>query len=395
MKKNIVIVIIITFLSTLSTGCWNRREVNTLAVATGLAIDKDQDKYVVTVQIIIPREIASKRAGVNSPVITLTEKGETIFEALRKMTKVSSRKIYMAHLQTVVLSEEIAEEGLSKILDFLARDHEFRTDYYFIIARDAKAAEILKIVTHMENLPSLSIHESLKTSEKAWAPTKATRIIELINSLLLEGKSAVISGVKVIGPSFTSTEQLKEVEMPSEILIDNLGIFKDDKLVGWLNEDESKGYNYIIGNVKSTIGIIPIDNSRKVSLEIKHAASKIKAKFDNGKPYIDLKIEIKCSIGEVYGPIDVYKQENLNIIQNRASLKLENMCNDTVGKVKSDYQTDIFGFGEAVHRANPSYWKKVKKNWSEEFKNLPINTKIDLQIEGSGTISKSFFYKGS
>ncbi len=50
---------------------------------------------------------------------------------------------------------------------------------------------------------------------------------------------------------------------------------------------------------------------------------------------------------------------------------------------------DIFGFGEAVHRADPKYWNKVKNNWEELFKQLEPHLNIDAKVRGTGTLGDS------
>ncbi|MEW9107163.1 Ger(x)C family spore germination C-terminal domain-containing protein, partial [Paenibacillus sp.] len=52
--------------------------------------------------------------------------------------------------------------------------------------------------------------------------------------------------------------------------------------------------------------------------------------------------------------------------------------------------TDVFGFGEAVHRAYPSYWNRHKKEWPQLFKELQVNVQVDFNIRRTGTIGNSF-----
>lgn len=51
--------------------------------------------------------------------------------------------------------------------------------------------------------------------------------------------------------------------------------------------------------------------------------------------------------------------------------------------------TDIFGFGEAVHRADPTYWNKVKDNWEQEFKQVVPHLNVVAKVRGTGTMGDS------
>lgn len=61
--------------------------------------------------------------------------------------------------------------------------------------------------------------------------------------------------------------------------------------------------------------------------------------------------------------------------------------------LQEEYQSDIFGFGEAIHRSNPEEWNKIKENWDEEFSDLTVNVKVDMKIRLTGTVNSSFLEK--
>ena len=49
----------------ISGGCWDRRELNTLAIVTAIGVDKskDDDKFILTYQILKPRQIKSQSSS--------------------------------------------------------------------------------------------------------------------------------------------------------------------------------------------------------------------------------------------------------------------------------------------------------------------------------------------
>lgn len=93
------------------TGCWSRRELNDLAIALAMGVDSSGDQFKVSAQIVNPGEVTSvKGGGGNSSIATYSSSGETIFEAIRKMTTKSPRKIYFSHTRLVVIGEELAKK---------------------------------------------------------------------------------------------------------------------------------------------------------------------------------------------------------------------------------------------------------------------------------------------
>jgi spore germination protein KC len=93
LKQKAFLFLILT-LGTLLTGCWNRKELNELAIAVGLGIDKQGDQFRVSVQVVDPGEVSTQKgAGGRAPATLYTSEADTIFEAVRKITTLSPRKI--------------------------------------------------------------------------------------------------------------------------------------------------------------------------------------------------------------------------------------------------------------------------------------------------------------
>lgn len=388
MKKCMFVLLI---LSLFLTGCWDRRELNELGITLAIGIDKVEDEYQVTAQVVVPSEISAKTSTGRSPVTLFQANGETVYEALRKITKSSPRKIYPGHLRTLVLGEDLAEEGIAESLDFLSRDWELRSDFFVVIAKDMTAGEVLNVTTTIENIPANHMFNTLKTSEAFWAATNGFLLDELIANLTIDGKEPVLTGILVTGEKMGSSKQNVESITPStQIKYDELAVFKKDKLVGWLTERQSRGYNGIVNEVQKTVTAISCPEKGKATLEIIQFDSKIKGKINKGKPEVDVNIKVKGNVGEVECQINLNDQETIVKLEKNTENKMEEIFNMTIETVQKQFKSDIFGFGEAIHRSNPKEWKKIKKQWDEEFPELTANVKVDVKIVHTGTEGNSF-----
>ncbi len=393
MKPKLALLLIFVVLPLFVTGCWNRRELNDLAIAVAIGIDKAGNQFRVSAQVVDPGEVAVKKGGgARTPVTMYQTTGNSIFEALRKMTTVSPRKIYLSHLRILAIQEDVAKDGIGKVLDFMSRDHELRTDFFIVIAKNTSAANTLKILTHLESIPANQIFSSLQSSEKAWAPTIAITLNKLIADIVSEGKHPVVTGLRIkgdqeIGPNKKNVE---EIASPAQLRYSGLAVFNKDKLIGWLNEEESKGYNYIVDNVKSTVGVAECPEGGKFSVEVVRSKTEVKGKLKNGKPRIDVKIRAEVNVGEVECSMDLTKTKTIAELENIGKEKVQSFIEKTIEKVQEKYKVDIFGFGETMHRSNPKYWKKVKGEWDRIFVDLPVDVNVDVKIRRLGTVSNSF-----
>ncbi|USK32140.1 Ger(x)C family spore germination protein [Bacillus sp. F19] len=395
MKWSFKILIILIIVLLFTTGCWNRREMNELAITLAIGLDKTMDgQYLVTAQVVNPEEVAAKGGSGSSTVVIYQATGETIFEAFRKTTRESPRRIYPSHLRILVIGESLAKEGIGKSLDFLFRNWQLRSDFYIAVAKGMNAEGILKVPTVLEKIPANNLFNSLKVSEKAWSETSSVTLDDLIADMVSDGKQPVLTGIEArikgneeVALSKTNVEL---IDSPGRLLFDRLAVFDKDKLIGWLDDKQSRTYNAVTNKVKSTVVNISCPKEGKAVLQLLQSKAKVKGKVKNGKPEIDIELHTEYNVGEVECNIDLTKPEIIKKIEKIEEQRATKMFEQSIKQVQEEFEVDIFGFGEAVHRAEPKAWKKLKKNWEKEFEELPVNIKVDVKIRRIGTVGNSF-----
>ncbi|WP_226038225.1 Ger(x)C family spore germination protein [Aquibacillus saliphilus] len=392
MKKNGSKALLLFMTIFLLTGCWSSRELSDLAVVTALGIDKHEDGYKLTVQVMDPGEIAGKDLTTRTSVTTYSMTGKTVFEALRRLTVTTPRKLYLSHLRIILLGQEFSEGGISQSLDFISRDHEMRLEFSLMITKNMEAEKALKILTPIEKIPANKIYSSLQTAQDNWAPAKIVELDELVSSLTVPGKEAVLTGLSAVGSPEVGAqiENVEVVDSHTIVNIDEIGVFKDDKLVGWFNENESKGFNYITDNVRNTIGWVECGKEEEgtISVEVTKNETKLKGSIDSNLPKITIETTIEANIADVECAIDVYDQSKIKEIEGKLKKKIEEIIKESIGKAK-ELNSDVFGFGQVLSRQEPKQWKQLKDNWDKEFADLDIEVKVKFNIRGTGTITET------
>ncbi len=378
---------------TFTSGCWDVRELSDLGITVALGLDKKGDEFNVAVQVVNPGEISriSGGAGTKKPVTVYEETGETITEAFRKILTTSPNNIYLSHVRVVVIGEELAKDRMKYVLDFISRNHEFRTDFFLIVAKDSTADTILKVMTATENVPANKIYESLEKSEELYAPTKAVTLDDLKMDLLNKGKQPVLTGIRLIGDEdrAASEENVKNLKNTSKLKYENLAVFKKDRLIGWLSEDESKGYNYLINNVVRANGVVTCPDGGKLGMNLIKTKTKLQSEFTGDQPIMNIEITGEGNIDEVSCGIDITKQDNIAKLEQIWNQRITSLCLKAVDSAQEEFQSDIFGFGEVIHRQHPRKWKPLKDHWDEEFKDLEVKVTTKLKIRRFGTITDS------
>lgn len=371
-------------------GCWNYKELDDYSIITGIAIDKNKDKYELSVLI----SNASKSSGdstnsTQSQAIVYSGKGNSIFKALKDISLISPKELYLDHFSILVISEEIANEGIYNIVDFFLRYPNARKDFSVAIAKDCKAKDTLKIVTPLTDFPSQSISDNLEFSSKLQGTISNLNYNELIYNLIAPGKEVTMNGIKIIGDKKegSAKENIESSEPKTYLKLGNLAVFKDDKFVKWTSEEESLGINIINNNINEMyikiklddgyVVVSPVDFSSDVSIELK----------DN-KPKISINATGNAKVMEVNGHIDLEDDSVIKEIRKKANKEIKSYMKKGI-KVATENETDIFGFGLKLYKGHPDYFDKVKNTWNDDLKDLDINVKSDLIIKSISSTQNS------
>ncbi|WP_345890001.1 Ger(x)C family spore germination protein [Paenibacillus dendritiformis] len=379
------------------TGCWDRREVNDMVIAVAMGVDQAEEGYIVSVQVVDPAEIASRKGSGRAPVTVYKERGKTLFDAVRRMTTTSARKIYFSHLRMFLIGEEAARRGIGPAIEFISRDHEFRTDFYIAIAREIRAEEILKDYPAIEKIPADKMFSSLEMSSKSWAATGTVKLDELISDMMTAGKTPVITGIRYLGDrkEGKTRKNIQATESPAQLKYEGMAIFRKDKLAGWLNEDESKGYNYIKGRVRSTVVAIPCPGEEgMLVLETLRTNSRIhvnRAKASR-MPKIDIHITAIANLGETQCKANLGDPAVIRALEKIGEKRLALVLEKTLKKAH-DMKSDFIGLGAAVHRSAPGAWARLKADWPERMASVPVHFHVDVKLRTSGKMKGTFLEK--
>lgn len=394
MKRIIYVSFVISICCVLLAGCWSRRELNDLSIAFALGIDRDDGMYVVTAQIINPGEISPSHSGSGggqAPVGVYETRGTTLFEAFRRLTKKVPRKVYFAYVRLVVIGETLAREGILDAVDFLLRGDEFRTDFYLLVAKGSTAREPLHVLTQLDLIPAEKVFDSIEMSEDFWAATGKVTIDELVNDIVGGGRQAVLTGIEIVGNKAIKgkPENMQTIENQAVLKLADMTAFRGDKMVGWLDETESKGYNYTQNNVQDTITTIPCPEKGILAVEIRHNDTTMHTKVTNGQPRGSIAVHAEGNIGDVECGVDLSKEQTILTLEQRTEEKFRDVIEESLHKAQKKLHTDIFGFGEALSRSDPQAWAELKSDWHDLFVDMPVDITVDVDMREQGSMTKS------
>lgn len=375
MKK---FILVLTFLFLLS-GCYDYRELNDYSIVTGISIDKIEDKYEVSVLISNSSKSSTETDSKESNVVVYSGKGTTLYSAFKDIGLISPKEIYIGSFSVLILSENVAREGIDNVVDLFLRYPNSRKSFYIVISKD-KAKDVLKIMTPLANFPSQNISNNLSSSTDLQGIIGKVSFNKLLSILVQDGIDPSINTIKVIGNEEKGAKQsnLESTNPKTYVKLDSLAIFKNYKLVDIANRKESIGINFVNGNIKETYLKLNY-NDGYVVIDTNKIKTSIKTKLDNN-PKVNINIEGEAKIIECNGNIDLEDYKTIEKLQNLSNKKIKKIVNQGISLAKKN-NSDIFGFGLKFSKSHPKYFEKNKDNWDKIFKNLNIDTKVKIILK--------------
>lgn len=386
-KKQVILLTLIFFL----TGCYNYRELNDLAIASGISISKEKNEYKVTVEVVNPKKEQDTSSSIEPDFVIYTASATSIQEALRDIIKESPRKIYGAQIDILIIDENVAKTDLKNIMDFFARDPELRSEYYVLIGKNNN---VLNITTSLENISAKNILDSLKSNNKYLGTANLVTYHDMTSEYLNPYIEIALPSIEVIGNNNQgdNIQNIENAKSETSSVLSNIAVFKNNKLIGYLTKEESQAFNFIMGNTKNSLVKINYPNDEFITTEVFDTKAEIKPNLKRNKITITLKG--KASLSEVNHKINLDKEQNIENIQKDLNQTMENKIKTSVNNTIQKFNSDIYGFQDIIYKNNPKEHKQIKDNWYKEiFPNLKIEVKSKIAIIEKGNLNGGTYHE--
>jgi len=411
--RNAAAIVAVGLIISLSTGCWNRREIETLGfvVATGIdtslgathwdSAGSDVDprqQMQCTVQVMKPSSIISgeRGPGLERPFWGVAVTGRTMMECVRKLSEVSPRILYWPHNRWLVLGEEYAKGGVARILDFWERDQETRLRTSVGVVAGGRAWDLFQAEFELERTPSEGGRKAAMNASQKFSTVALVSVNAFVVALASEGIDPIAVRVEIIPYTlpYEVTGNVVREEVKATARLAGAAVFRGDKLVGWLDGREARGYNWVVGKVKSALLVVdapersprPDPLASLIGLEIIKAMGTFKPKItdDGGNIGIAVKIGAEANIADVQPYVDSYTDSGIwTFLERQLEETIKSEAMAAIRKAQ-ELQADIFGFGREVYRTNPRVWKQVKDRWYDIFTEIEPEIGVSAKIVRSG-----------
>lgn len=372
------------------TGCWNYRELNQLALITTMAIDlTEEGDYKVSVLIANGKNNQTNTREGQSQTVVYSGKGKTISRAFREINLQIPKIPYIGHLGVVVVSEEVAKEGMRGVLDYLLRNPESVKRFYLIMAKDDSAEDVIKVLSPLETFPGQSITTNISLSNEQEAISTAINYSKFVENLLKVGKEPSIPTISISGDpdKGSSDKNLESSDIKSKIKLGPVALFKGDKLVYIASKTESRGMNIVTNQVDEMIIEYECGDGNIV-VNLTGMSSNIDVSMKNKKLLATVSVTSEGAIQELTCDKNIQKNEVILEIEKKVEKKVKKNIKNAI-EVTQEHSSDIFGVGNLFYKKYPNYFKNLD-NWHDKYKTVSFDYKVDIKLNTKGSVQKSF-----
>jgi spore germination protein KC len=375
-KQLLILLLIISLLPT--GGCFDRRDIERRTFVLAVAIDSNNEEaagFEITVQLAntynIGRSVGGGEGGGDGgdgkAVEVITTRGKNLASMLNKIETMIDNPLSFGHSLFLIISKEIATEGVYDYLDYFLRNPRFRRKAWLLIAPE-KAKDILTLTPSLHPVPPLYVIRALDSLSNMNA-IPITRIEEFIIALNCPAEQPVAVIIEPAGQN---------------IKLGGLAAFQDDRVVGVLNPAETTLFLFLKQDRKE--GIVQLENPEtketEIIYEIYNTSSKVKPRFNDEQISFTIDLWVEGNIVEKRIPTPLDDDNFIQHLERRLTTKLTNDIQKLITKIQKELQTDILHLGEIVRAYYPHYWDQV--DWQELFPQIPIKIQVTTNIRRTG-----------
>lgn len=379
-------------------GCWDRTELNELAITSATSVDLEKGKWILSYQVIVPSAIAKSIGGAGGtssqvPVVVYSTTGNTIKDAVSKSYLEAPRKLYFAHTSVLVIGEQAAKEGFAQMIDLYLRNPDSRETVSVVIA-NGDGRSILEQLLNMDTIPGQGIQRILEKEDRYMSLIPNVKMYDLTMQMLGPGKSAIVPEIIISGgKEVTTVDQLQQTTMTSKLRLGRAALIKEEKLVGWLNHEQQMGAAFLSNKVKSSSIPFSCEDEPKGGMDsnfvVSTSKTKITPKLADGQYELTAYIKVKGRLNETNCKLDLVKPENIKKMEENIAKEIEK---DTKSAweaiVKAD--ADVLGFSGVIMRKYPKQWKQMKDEKDSLLKKIKLTVKVEVTLDKVGLSNKGY-----
>ena len=402
-----------------SSGCWDKVELENRGFIITLGIDKydsanspnqsmegvrEQNRYSVCA--VMPHVMDMRESAISDKSKEVkSADSTTVWGGIQLMDMASSQKLYFGQTKLLILGNDLLSDEilLRQAIDAMDRNRDISKKLY-LLSTKGRAGDMLRLsipgepmlglfmVNYYKNngdSSSISFYKVLGNTVSDLRSTGCTLIPE-IEKHGSEQKDDDNGGSKDAGGSKNAgggeEDAAKSEESESiPIALGGCAVIKDYKLIGWLNDLETRGFEWAMGNCRDA-EVTAVYNNGFIPLKVYNSKPKISFSRRNGNLACTVQVKAVGAVQEHdFRNAELFSQGNqtLEAVFEQA---VSNEITQTAARLQDEMGADVYNFKDKLRKLNYKLYLKYNDDWETRFREMEIIPDVKVDIISIGTI---------
>ncbi|MFC5403877.1 Ger(x)C family spore germination protein [Cohnella soli] len=382
--KRIRPLVLLLCLPFLATGCWDRLEVNDVAIVVAMGIDREKDgTYKLSLQIPLPGQMGSSGSkgggggtGGSKSYYIDSESGTTTRQAAVTLQKRMSRRLIYGHYRVLIISEEVARNGIENLFDIFSRWPENRLTSYVIVSK-GKAIDLLEVQSSLERFSGEAMRELIQMG--GFIPVSIKTVGQTLSHI---GTDPIIA--------YMGQQETGAKEKSKEIQVLGYAQFQGDKMVDVFENEAAAGLAWMKREAKPVFLNVALNQPKRLQFNVSRAKTTITPSVDgNNRVKFKIEVEARLAVVENMTMEDLSEEQTIRKEIGAASASIKNQIEKAVATIRKN-GSDSADLGMIVYRKYPRKWQRtLKQHWTETLKNAEFDIHVDADIVQSGLANEN------
>ncbi len=347
MKKIILILLLLTL-----TGCKDYTEINDLAIVSGIIIDYVDNKYEITSELIINDK--------ESELQILTTTSTSIDEAIKEMSKLTNKKVFIPHLKVLIITDNILKSDID-YYDYFLRNSKSSMNFFVYYTDSNIKDKIFRI----NDKTALHIEKMLEFNKQIFSSSTPLSFIDLVYKKLEPGVDIIYPRIEIVN------NNEKDI-----LYLSNQISYQNNKIIEF-TENESITYNILTNTIDKSSITVKCDNET-FTMQIQD----IKTKYKWKNNIFNINTNLNAKITDYECKYDLNDINSLKKLEKLSKDYMNDEINNLVNKTKKD-NNDILGIENYIYKHDKNYNKKTFN-----LNNIENKNDITVNIISTGEIRK-------
>ncbi|MBT2664923.1 Ger(x)C family spore germination protein [Bacillus sp. ISL-4] len=358
----------------LLSGCWDEKTIQDFHYITAIGIDFKDGDYIVYTQLVDFAAVAKTEAkpSQNPPVYVGKQKGSSISIAVNNLMHNTQQALYIGHVSTFVISENVLKQQSAEIVDYIYRNQLLRY-----------SANIFATKSSMDDLFSINGYFNLSPLYTTlFLPEDVYRNRSYIEPITVQRyySNQREKASTTILPSISWNDKVwkEKDEKRKSIYMDGAYVIYYKVSQPWFSEKELNGIRWLTKRTNKTPVNINM-NKQDIYASFSHPHHQIKPVLKDGKYKFDIDVDVSGKILGLDTQMDITKIKR----KFESQIKKEIQSTFMTGIQKN---ADPLNLGKILYIKETKYWQKNHLNEPKDYLDKDslhdINVKVHILNTG-------------